>query len=945
MTEILLNKTKNIHSVNVENSTFIELSTKRNPIITEDFNGVLDNYELYLEERNSCKNYKLSFTIQPYMSNVLFNAFTEIIKDDRIIGDDANANENDKWFEEQDIVFNRRTQTGDTNIPYRYQLIRDTECSHEKLGNLTYRCGADIFNNHYLRTNDFCFIQSALTSDDKSWEVFNTIEDYVRYSDGTIAKHLREVPKENVTASVSRPSHIFNRENLEGFFDAYSNRIKDENGWLGFYNRAYANIPNYKVKDENITINKCINNRNACDFIDMFPDRTLFSFLPRLNYKKNVKEEFNWDWCLTYPCENVYFDVDKNKEFDFFNKYGIKIIWHSRGDARLDKSQINRESKFVYFRTKCKHNLSANDVVRFTYLTGGIKNDFSARVLGVGNEEGEHKMYYFYVSYEDLAMEFNEENESENEENESESEKYGGYYITLPDNMYISRVVNGQACQYYIRKFKKLNKEYSSTLNKLAFSKTIYNDDIVQILYGDNVNVSDLKDNLGREIKDNLGREISEIFLTIIKRNKGHELFYGNGSFGNDVEGSSCFGKVTAGFNFETYEGEDTIVDVNSVDSSGENMVFKDYNIRTTYNLENFGDDVEIDSIITNMELPTKSKNILNPNGITIDDDGFYGDFVEFSPSTLFETVIEDVYHRFNTSQREYILNGNGFPCNFTQLMYDEIDYGDFDFVFTGDSVTAITTSNIPSEDEFIKINYGLRDIEEGDDVASYVYYDNIFPEGYFYKPHYRVKLREYSDIYTEDYDVKIEYESIDSGGTVGNVECYSVSTQENYALTTLDKIVILYKKDGELQYKEFWVAGGTTSKKIVFSDENGHMRKIIDNEYEIVAIFIKNPTIPSYAYYQCDGSGKYIWRDLVNDSELEQSSDIYNRVFGNGALYTNININFYLRRQDPNGLYGLQYTSNKVNYKVRNMVIDGLKQTLTDANYKTEENYKICNV
>lgn len=914
MTEILLNKTKNIQSVNVENSTFIELSTKRNPIITEDFNGVLDNYELYLEERNSCKNYKLSFTIQPYMSNVLFNAFTEITNDNGIIGDDAAMVE----FEGKKRAFNTRTQTGDTNIPYRYQLIRDTECSHEKLGNLTYRCGADIFNNHYLRTNDFCFIQSALTSDDNSREVFNTIEDYVRYSDGTIAKHLREVPGENVTASVSRSSHIFNRENLEGFFDAYSNRIKDENGWIGFYNRAYANIPNCKVKDENITINKCINNRNACDFIDMFPDRTLFSFLPKLNYKKNVKEEFNWDWCLTYPCENVYFDGVE--EFDFFNKYGIKIIWHSRGDVRLDKRQINRESKFVYFRTKCKHNLSANDVVRFTYLTTGFKRDFAATVLGVGNEEGEHKMYYFYVSYEDLAMEFNE----------NESKQYGVHYITLPDNMYISRVVNGQACQYYIRKFKKLNKEYSSTLNKLAFSKTIYNDDIVQILYGDNVNVSDLK--------DNLGREISEIFLTIIKRNKGYESFYGNGSFGNDVEGSSCFGKVTAGFNFETYEGEDTIVDVNSVDSSSENMEFKDYNIRTTYNLENFDID-EIDSIITNMELPTKSKKILNPNGITIDDDVFYGDFVEFSPSTLFETVIEDVYHRFNTSQREYNLNGDVFPCNFTQLMYDEIDYGDFDFVFTGDSVTAITKSNIPSEDEFIKINYGLRDIEEGDDVASYVYYDNIFPEGYFYKPHYRVKLREYSDIYTEDYDVKLENKIIENYGT----ECYSVSTQENYALTTLDKIVILYKKDGELQYKEFWVAGGTTSEKIVFSDENNHIPDILENE--IVAIFIKNPTIPSYAYYQCDGSGKYIWRDLVNDSELEQSSDIYNRVFGNGALYTNININFYLRRQDPNGLYGLQYTSNKVNYKVRNMVIDGLKQTLTDANYKTEENYKICNV
>ena len=79
MKQILLNSSKNNTDVNVESAEYISLSTKQREVPTEQVQGIINHYELYLSERNNCKNYKMIFTLHPYMSNVLFNAFTEIV--------------------------------------------------------------------------------------------------------------------------------------------------------------------------------------------------------------------------------------------------------------------------------------------------------------------------------------------------------------------------------------------------------------------------------------------------------------------------------------------------------------------------------------------------------------------------------------------------------------------------------------------------------------------------------------------------------------------------------------------------------------------------------------------------------------------------------------------------------------------------------------------------
>lgn len=978
MKQVLLNNAKNSENVNVESSEYFSLSTKQRVLPSENLQGVINHYELYLKERNECKNFKLIFTLHPYMSNVLFNPFTEIVYNEGgiesgIIGSQATPlyEGHKKYFKNQGG--NTRTYTALTvgtvqeeGSDRRYQLIRDTEFNHPNMGNLIYHCGLDIFNNHYLRSNGLFSIKigtgsTTEDSDKNNQHVFNTIEDYMVYSGGKIAIHENVTPgtdntissmidklyekaknmyetavtilknlfkpdgaegtqvkddSTTITSKVDRLTHLFNNENLRPITTAFSEGIKEDNGWVGFYNRGYLPEENVKVGSGHITINKCLNNKGTCDFVDLYPDRTLFSFAPKINYGYSGREEYNWKWCLTYPCENLYQKED-GEPFDFFDKdKGLKIIWNSKTsllNANGVENGVMRDGRFVYFRTKARHNLESGDIVKLSY----DDMDFSLRILGVGDENMENKNYYFFVSYDDLSNEFGEEI--------LELKDKDVFYVPIPNNIYVAKIKDGYSCKYYIRKFRKI-KDISSTLNKVAFSKTIFNDSVIQLIYNENVNIEGLK--------DNWGREISYLYLTLIKNNKGHEKYYLSGITNPySVEYSHCFGKVTSGFNFECNDSE-----LSKVNPKLNNDI-KRYNIRTAYNLENFEmDNAQMNSFLTNMGISYAPSSVLEDN-ITDDDDVFYGDFVEFSPMSVTEAVIENVYHRFNTAQRETKLDGEGkIPYNFKTFKFDEIEFDDFDYK-EDDSLSSSFKIGVKKSDYAgfkVVINQNGFRGEEGGGKSDDTY-DNIFPEGYFYQPHYGVKLKEYSNLVSFDFDVPIVLSAEGSIKSKG-LWLFEFETPIPYALTNTDKI-ILYYKDGT--YTEYYVNEGSRGNKVLFID---YFKKLEDINRDLSTIFFKNPDIPDYAYYLNDGTGKYVWRELVKDTELGTESDIYNRTYANGAVYINSNINFYLRRQDPYGIYGLKYTSNnKKTSKISNFIVGGLEIELPDINYKTEENYSIC--
>ena len=985
MKEILLNSAKNTTNVEVENGEYISLSTKQCRVPTEKIEGIINHYELYLKERNSCKNYKMFFTIHPYMSNVLPNAFTEVIYNEGaiasgIITPSGELEASHRKFFKRSInniitksaIYNNEdfiSNTIEDDIDRRYQMIRDTEYTHPQLGILTYHCGLDIFNNHYLRSNGFFRIKYNATSNEQE-TVFNTIKDYLVYYDGTIAEHVREAPGEpktfeidtgannifqaaikwlsnqtesTVTNKVKRKTHMFNHQNILSVAEAFKNNIKEENGWIGFYNKSY--LPEYD-NFSNLVLNRCFNDKDACSFIEMYPDRTLFSFLPKINDNFGLREEYNWDWCLTYPSERTM--VDSNGDyFDFFNEYGLQIIWGSTTELYAKNGDeytnvlyndncynIMREKNYVYFRTKCKHNLQANDSIKLSYRVYDAElgretiRDFSLNVLGLGDETKKHKHYYFYVSYDDLSDEFGENRLAFKDDNNPTEVSL--FYTSIPKEIYVSKIINGVPCEYYVRKFRKIG-YFHSTMNKVAFSNTIFNDNIAQILYDDNINVSGLK--------DNLGRDISEIFITFIKRNKGHEKYYLSGVTSPvSVEYSHCFGKVTTGFNFECDESERDVIIPDSNTIVAEN--FRKYNIRSLYNLENFG-NTDRTKFITAMGINFKPPTSIEKD-VTNKYDVFYGDFVEFSPSTVTEIIIEDVYHRFNTAQRETKLNNDFFK--FDRFRYDELVFDDYDFNMNMDNnetPRGITEDEIP---EFtVSVNHDGFRKNVPDDYKEYIQ-DNIFPEGYFYKPHHRVKLKEYSSELMFDYDILIAKEGDIDISNEGPFGKYCFTNDEGYRFTSDDKLIFYYE-DG--RKKEYYVYPSKYEDKIAFYEYNKTLDKIVDG---LKYVFCKNKDIPEYAYYVGDGSGKYIWRPLINDTELSQDSDIYDRMYANGAVYINTDINFYLRRQDPYGLYGLQYTSNgssasSYNEDIVKFNISGVEVNKGDSDYITEENYSICEI
>jgi hypothetical protein len=625
----------------------------------------------------------------------------------------------------------------------------------------------------------------------------------------------------------------------------------------------------------------------------MYPDRTLFSLLPTINEGYNGREEYNWDWVLTYPYKKRY--TNKNgKPYDFFEKgKGLRVIWHMTESLTVEGSNhdflkkpngdtlVTRNSGNVFFRTKMKHGLEIGDAVR---IIADNKDEFICRVANVGDINGLLPEYYFALSYDDIADGWGEEKTYIlNATIDS---------VRIPQNIFVSKVVNGLVCDYYIRDFKIID-GLKSDIQKAGFSKTIFGDPVAQIIYSNNLNVYGLK--------DHNGRDISEIYLTLVKRNKGYNEWYLSGvTHPVYVERSHCFGEVTSGFEFELEHDE--MVEFDMV---------KDYNVRMLYNI-NTTDDTYLDNVDVPFNIPKSLERNLSVESTEV----FCGDFIEFSPSTVLERTLSEVYHRFNTAQREVI--NPSYIFDLKKIKYDEIMYDDYDFL--GDDMGPAGFK--------INIKRGM-----GENVSD-KRWNSFNPEGYFYKPHHKIQIKEESTIVSYDFDLQLAVLKDENGNKLSKNEDglrYELNVSGSYALLTNDKIVLLYK---DRTYIE-GVVNEVKDNKVIFSSE-----PIKDlNPWRV---FLKNKTVPSYAYYSGDGSGKRMWRKILLESELNQDSGIYERPYANGAIYLHDDINFYVRRQDPDGRYGLQYIYERVG-DYANFTISGNKKDMPDVDYKTIESNTQC--
>lgn len=908
--ELTLNRNKSFSSVNEIRNLHLDFESEEKLLPVSDLQGTIDAYEQYLKEKDACNTYRFIFTIRPYCSNILFNHITE-----GVYLDDTKKGELSYYLflhEKQMLEFlgqNKRSSYGNdikggAYIENNSPITRDTGYSDV----LTYNCGIDIFNNHNLRRKNFVCI-NRLGNDDTDKSMYNTLFDYVRDPDGNLIEGFTY----NINHTEEQQAlHLYNKDSIYSFNEAITKNIEDVNGWIGFKNVTILDTINDKAKNVNILLK----NVNPCSFIDMYPTREHFSFVPFVNNKLNNRIEKNWEYLLTYPYKNIY---DNNLIYDSERKiYGIicdleypeKINFPGTIDNKITLKQLlglDSENPVntplnITFSSHLKHNLANGDRINLHVFGDDMKVYTSTNVnvvsIGYNGYDSEH---YFSVALNDVI-----------------TDMVLAYGTGNTIGFRFEKLSVGKPCRYYLRKFRKLpnfdgmhvdttekiseediktalkDNEFSSSLNKLGFSKTIYGDDISQIIY-DNVSTKGLT--------DNLGRELSVIYLTIVKTNYGHDEWYkisnvGGGFNAKGIEYSHCFGKVSSGFDLQP-----TVIDDN------------EYNIHRQHNIT-----TKIDNKLINDIQPSSSKleeDISIRNDSFSQDFDFFGDIVELNEATLEETVLETIQHRFNTAQREFDA-GTKTTNPFAELTIDNIERDDY---YDG----------------------GFRGITN--DIMCGGYWANIAPEGYYYQAHYPIRLKQYDTTINTGYHTHVKFT-----GVTGN----TITTDINYYLETNTELY-LFKKNDETNTKYIARVGEVmgddfTIVEILLPTD------IQDGDINDYIIFKPNVLKPDGAYDFGDiepseyreKSGRYVWRNILPSSKIPRDSDLYDAIFTNGAIYRYEDINFYVKRQDPYGDYGLHplYDSNSVSdecVKPCDLEFDGNEMNVTYGDYFEPGENNVC--
>lgn len=497
---------------------FLEQKTKTLPL--PNVSTVLSQRSVYEEERQAGNNFRLILTVTPYCSNVLFNPLTEIVKNEgsedvRVITDMTNM-EGAPFTDKLKIE-----NTIGTETPTRVHMICNTEYSSEIHGNYEYHPGYDFFDNHLLRNKSFKIVNPIDSGATDAKEVFNTLKDYARDRNSTIKKYVQRLSINSINnkQGFNLDKHLYITDDILKIEESINNNLYEDNGWWGFGNNT--TIDSKKLthrKWETMDIGKSLNNHKACEFIDMYPDRSLFSFSPKFN-KYTHENEYNWKVVLTYPYKNIYnhplclggpsyikltSDSDGNSIEETVSEgnrwTGLKIMTAQLGSGKVGGSNL-------VFRTYTKHGLSQGDVFYLYYTNPYMGNDENYaqcgkfkentlngneiyyetqiyyRVSNVGDLSKNNNDYYFYTSNLSLLKEIYESylryvekllkqgvgtdkiplySDYEDDDKKDIYDEDNNLKTTFLNkilrysNFRVRRCVKGVKSNYYIRQFRKI---------------------------------------------------------------------------------------------------------------------------------------------------------------------------------------------------------------------------------------------------------------------------------------------------------------------------------------------------------------------------------------------------------------------------------------------------------------------------------------------------------
>lgn len=876
--KIRLNKTSSVNSVNKEGMVSVEMQQHTKPLHFLDIKSTVDQREIFENERKNCNKYRLILTINPYCTNVLFNTLTEIIKDE--------GSDNPTILTDNAVIKKIENVYGKDEYVTRIDMVRNTEYSRDEIG-YEYHPGYDIFNNHTIRNQSFKLVNKL--GNDSIKNNFNTLSDFMRYADGTIVLHGKRVNINDVREPIIK-THLYQHEDITSFNDTVDENLREDNGWWGFANKSVIENKYYDSKWKPLGIEKTLNNKKNCEFIDMYPDRTLFSFNPKYNAFRH-RPEYNWKLCITYPYENEYdhplvtntTNTGGNGKINALKVYSVTKVTGKNGNDIL------------LFKTYSKHGMSKGSYI-YIYTDDRCSNT-TYRVTNIGDINQDDKEYYFYL--EDLKI----LDELGIEYEDVENTKINNVLNEI--DFRISRAVSGVKSWYYIRKFRKLPNfrykrteltediandddtfhsylydeknasrdgkklmDFNNEQYKLAFAKTIYNDDATQVTFTDGIDVE--------HIKDNLGRPLTDIYVTIIKNNKGYKEWYSGDKpniekeTAKDIEYSHCFGKVNTGLEF----------------------MYGGYSDSAKYS------DVRA---ITNIEKYNNGSNPLEDNEeeVSYDNDTFYGDLIEFNPMECTEKVLADACFRFNTAQREWEKDESTWLKD--SLFVDEIYSDDYDY------------NDADVENSFVV----STETVEGKDTT-------MRPEGYFYKAHYPIMIKEFGDL-IQDSHYAINVSSSKCVVINGKVYVQITSTLKS-GLSANDTVYFFDKvEDKWYKTKVCHVINSINftvlpSDIVDVDDKNKHMFEKIDGvvftpQLDLMArlndtannnlcVLKHNSDIPNYAV-RIPNQNKFLWRNVLRAGDTD-AENIPDYVFANGYFYVTKTLNFFLKRQDPENKLGL---------------------------------------
>lgn len=837
-------------------------------------------YEVFKKEREESNLIRLTCKINPICANPIFNHSTEVVRNEGagscsvLLNNTQNGNISGTYGKPSSFKWNR------------YEAIRDTQLSSTGIG-YVYHCGWDIFNNHRLRSKYFKCVCPIVTGTKN----FNTIDDVVRDADGKELKRPYDPKDQSKKWPETAVERLYTDEDVYTYEQSYLNNLSERNGWFGFYNKS-------TLRDNNLVNNgyefdRVINSRSANDFIEMYPDSTLYSFVPKYN-KSRHRLEYNWKYYLTYPYKSIkdFYAIDKDSE-------GLLCTGY----------RDNYSTSTLY--SIAPHGLSVGDYVN-VYTNGELTHE-NMRVIGVGDGTGENDKFAFsinnagdpitdewidldectliktdgsfYYLYRDsivikvfggasrATFSWKESSGTTIGDEVSVVEaRYVPYHIEndVPVKQTVSfkRSVGGCECEYYVRLFTKIpnwkvsdkpltkglarnisqfskftggkltgqrnTEQFQSMTSKIGFSKNIYGDQVCQIVFNDDIDLTGLVDNLGRPVTD--------IYLTLVKNNAGYKEWYEQKNFTSSaVEYSHAFGKVSCGF-VNSYES--------LANSSIPNVMKNSYDIA--------GLNVGV---------------INGKSGFTDEIDGdkqtvFYGDICYLDRTKCEEHVLSELYFRFNTGQREM------YDTNFDYTpFYDEID-GYTSVKYNG--ILNIPEPNTKSVAQAQKC-LNARDFTR---------------EGYIYKAHHRIAIHGLSTDYEEQQPKMFKITRIITTGhkllcTTSDVNYVEVGDEMMvYNMSTMEYITIKAKS-----------VDMNTLKTFEYTVESGDIARVCVGDN--LVLLRKDATIPEYAIFVNDGTMRYVWKTFIKNGTDVSTNDTEHQ-FANGRFYVQDEMIFTLHRQDP---------------------------------------------